>query len=151
MRTVDQASTSKVNCAVGVFRVERGKMASSALFIDTTRLRFTGSLDIDLVTHALDGGLRPHPKNPRLFAVNTPVKLSGTIEDPKFSLATSALPELLVRYSNPYTMFLGMLTEIGDSNPDDSEECRAAYAKTQEAHPATRQRDSGPFKFLPWN
>jgi len=151
LRRLDQASASKVNCAVGVFDVDRGMMKSRALFIDTTRLRLTGNLDVNLVTHRVDGGLRPHPKNPQLFAVNTPVDLSGTLEDPKVALSTSTLPGLVIRYSNPYTMFLGMLTDTRNAKPDGSDDCRAAYAKANEARPESRERGFEPLNFLPWN
>jgi len=103
------------------------------------------------VTHRVDGGLRPHPKNPQLFAVNTPVDLSGTLEDPKVALSTSTLPGLVLRYSNPYTMFLGMLTDTRNAKPDGSDDCRAAYAKANEARPESRERGFEPLNFLPWN
>jgi len=147
--TLDRERTSHVNCAVGVFDIADGVMKSRALFIDTTRLRIMGNLDVDLNTENLDGALRPHPKNPRLFNVPTPVSISGTLADPKVSLASSMLPELLIRYSNPYTMFLGTLMETEGAAKDGSDDCRAAYKRVEASRPEVEQEIRKLFKFLP--
>ena len=147
---LDPKRDKKVNCAVGVFDIKDGEMKSRALFIDTTRLRIVGNLDVNLSTGALDGGLRPYPKNPRLFNVSTPVDISGTVEHPKVSIANSALPELVIRYVSPYTMLLSMLTETENAKPDGSDDCRAAYAKAKDARPELNNSGRNPFKFLPW-
>jgi uncharacterized protein involved in outer membrane biogenesis len=147
---LDRAQNKKVNCAVGVFDVKDGQAKSRALFIDTTRLRILGNLDVNLVTATIDGGLRPYPKNPSLFNVSTPVDISGTLEHPKVSIANSALPELVVRYASPYTMLLSMLTQTENAKPDGSDDCRAAYAKAKDARPEIERSGHNPFKFLPW-
>jgi hypothetical protein len=120
---------------VGVFDIDKGIMKSRALFLDTTRLRIMGNLDVDLAARSLDGGLRPYPKNPRLFSVTTPVNISGTFDAPKVSPSTSALPELIIRYSNPYTIFLGSLMDTESAKADGSDDCRAAYARSEAARP----------------
>jgi len=150
LNTLDRSSNKKINCAVGVFDVKDGEAKSRALFVDTTRLRILGNLDVNLSTGALDGGLRPHPKNPTLFNVSTPVDISGTLDHPKVSIANSALPELVMRYVSPYTMLLGMLTETENAKPDGSDDCRAAYAEAKEARPELKNSSRNPFKFLPW-
>ena len=142
-RTLEPDAQSTVNCVVGVFDLGKGLMRSRALFADTTRMRLIGNLDIDLRSNVLDGALRPFPKNPALFRISTPVDISGTIAAPRVSLATSALPELLLRYSNPYTIFLGTLAETRSSKPDGSDDCRAAYAKAESARtePSSEKSD----------
>ena len=150
LNMLDRKRDKKVNCAVGVFDVKGGEMKSRALFIDTTRLRIIGNLDLNLSSGALDGGLRPYPKNPRLFNVSTPVDISGTVEHPKVSIANSALPELVIRYVSPYTMLLSMLTETENAKPDGSDDCRAAYAKAKDARPELTRSGHNPFNFLPW-
>jgi uncharacterized protein involved in outer membrane biogenesis len=147
---LDRARDKKVNCSVGVFDVKEGRAKSRALFIDTTRLRILGNLDVNLSTGALDGGLRPYSKNPRLFNVSTPVDISGTLDHPKVSIANSALPELVIRYASPYTMLLGMLTQTENAKPDGSDDCRAAYAEAKNARPELKNATRHPFKFLPW-
>ena len=129
--TLDPESGSKLNCAVGVFDIGKGLMKSRALFADTTRMRIIGNLDLDLRARTLDGGLRPFPKNPALFRISTPVDISGTFDAPRVSLATTALPELLIRFSNPYTLFLGTLVETRSSKADGSDDCRAAFEKAK--------------------
>jgi len=149
MNTLDQSRQSKINCAVGVFDIDKGVMKSRALFVDTTLLRIMGNLDVDLVAETLDGGLRPSPKNPRLFNVSTPIGISGTLQEPKVSIATSALPELLIRYSNPYTIFLGALMDTENAKADGSDDCRAAYAKADSARPELGEARRSLFRFLP--
>jgi len=135
LSTLDESSASKINCVVGVFDIDKGIMKSRALFLDTTRLRIMGNLDVDLAARRLDGGLRPRSKQPRLFNVATPVDIGGTFDAPKVTPATTALPELIIRYSNPYTIFLGSLMETESANPDGSDDCRAAYARSEAARP----------------
>ena len=148
--TLDRSRDKKVNCAVGVFDVKDGEAKSRAMFIDTTRLRILGNLDVNLSSGALDGGLRPHPKNPTLFNVSTPVRISGTVDHPKVSVASRALPELVIRYVSPYTMLLGMLSETENAKPDGSDDCRAAFARAKDARPELTKSGNNPFKFLPW-
>jgi hypothetical protein len=149
LRTLDRDTGSRINCTVGVFDIEQGMMKSRALFLDTTRLRIMGNLDIELASGALAGALRPHPKNPSLFSVNTPVNIGGTVVAPEVTLATGALPGQLIRYSNPYTIFLGSLLDMRSAQPDGSEDCRAAYAKADAARPELAEQRRGLFRFLP--
>ncbi|MDX1375279.1 MAG: AsmA family protein, partial [Burkholderiales bacterium] len=149
VRTLDKSRGSKINCVVGVFDVDKGVMKSRALFVDTTRLRIMGNLDVDLAARTLDGGLRPRPKQPRLFSVSTPVDISGTFDRPKVSLATSALPELIARYWNPYTIFLGSLMDATSAEADGSGDCRAAYARAEAARPELGNELRRVFRFLP--
>jgi hypothetical protein len=102
-----------------------------------------GNLDVELRSGALSGALRPHPKNPRLFSISTPVNIGGRLDAPEVALATGGLPGLLIRYSNPYTIFLGALMDTASVQPDGSEDCRAAYGKSGEARPEVRDR-------IPW-
>ncbi len=148
LNTLERTRESKINCAVGVFDLDKGVMKSRALFVDTTRLRIVGNFDVDLGMRTLHGAFRPHPKNPRLFNVSTPIDISGTFEQPRVSLATSALPALLIRYSNPYTMFLGTLIETEGAKADGQDDCRAAYARTHAARPEGSGGWQRLFKFL---
>jgi hypothetical protein len=149
LRTLDRDEGSRINCAVGVFDIDQGLMKSRALFVDTTRLRIMGNLDLELASGALAGALRPHPKNPSLFSINTPVNIGGTITAPHVAIATGALPGLLIRYSNPYTIFLGALMDTSSAQPDGSADCRAAYGKAGEARTEQGERRPGLLKLLP--
>lgn len=146
---LDKDAASRINCAVGVFDIDQGQMKSRALFLDTTRLRIMGNLDVELASGALAGALRPQPKNPSLFSINTPLNIGGTVDAPQVALATGALPGLLIRYSNPYTIFLGALMDTSTAQPDGSEDCRAAYAKADAARPELSEQRRGLFRFLP--
>ncbi len=149
LRTLDRDEGSRINCAVGVFDIDQGQMKSRALFVDTTRLRIMGNLDLELASGALAGALRPHPKNPSLFSINTPVNIGGSVAAPQVAIATGALPGLLIRYSNPYTIFLGSLVDTKSALPDGSEDCRAAFAKADAARPERAEQRRGLFRFLP--
>jgi hypothetical protein len=147
--TLDKEPGSTVNCAVGVFDIGNGQMKSRALFVDATRLRIMGNLDIELQSGALSGALRPHRKNPSLFSVNTPVTIGGTLDAPTVGLSTIFLPEMFIRYSNPYTIFLGALMNSSSAQPDGSADCRAAYGKVGEARPESSEQRRGLFNLLP--
>lgn len=69
------------------FDVERGVARSSGIFVDATRGRIVGDVEIDLVTRSLSGRIDPRSKVPPLFAVAPTMLLGGTVEVPRVSAA----------------------------------------------------------------
>jgi hypothetical protein len=75
------ASASYVNCAVGQFDLERGRLQSLRLLVDTANSRTQGSGTADFATSEIRLRFVPRPKVPQFFSLATPVELSGTFDD----------------------------------------------------------------------
>jgi hypothetical protein len=75
------ASASYVNCAVGHFDLERGRLQSLRLVIDTANSRTQGSGTAYFATSEIGLRFVPRPKVPQFFSLATPVELSGTFDD----------------------------------------------------------------------
>lgn len=74
-------SSSEVNCALGHFDLEHGRLTSRRITIDTYQTRTEGAGTIDLGTDAVD--LRfaaPRAKIPQFFSFVVPIYVSGTRE-----------------------------------------------------------------------
>ena len=80
------ASTSLMNCVVGQFDLEHGKLRSQRLVIDTVNTRTEGSGTADFATSEVNLRFVPRPKVPQFFSLATPVEASGTFEDYQFSI-----------------------------------------------------------------
>ncbi|MCZ6801631.1 MAG: hypothetical protein O7F12_14205, partial [Nitrospirae bacterium] len=76
---------TKFNCAVGYFDVENGIMKSDAILIDTSRLTIAAIGGLNLGTENIDLVATPRSKNPTLFSMTHPVRLTGKLADPDVS------------------------------------------------------------------
>jgi len=99
LRQLDPDARSSIDCAVAGFDVERGVARSRGFFVDTTRVRIVGEVEIDLVTRALSGRIDPRSKAPQLFAVAPTMLLGGTVENPSVSAAAENIVTLPLRFA----------------------------------------------------
>jgi uncharacterized protein involved in outer membrane biogenesis len=82
-----------VRCAVGHFDVKGGIMRSTAIVLDTEVVRVDGSGTINLKNEKLDIVFKGKPKKFRIFRLNVPLILGGSLAQPKFGI--DAKPALL--------------------------------------------------------
>ena len=101
LRQLDPDSRSSIDCAVAGFAIGRGVARSSGFFVDATRGRIAGDVEIDLVTCSLSGRIDPRSKVPPLFAVAPTMLLGGTVEDPRVSAAPQNIVTLPLRLVLP--------------------------------------------------
>jgi hypothetical protein len=101
LRTLDASAQSEVECSVASLDVNAGVASTTAFFVDTTRVRIIGQVDIDLATRALSGRLRPQSEQPELFTVAPTMVLGGTIGDPRVTVATESLVLAPLRFATP--------------------------------------------------
>lgn len=73
-----------VRCAFADFGVKQGVMETRALAFDTTDTIIVGEGTIDLGEEQLDLLLRPRPKDRSFLALRTPLRISGTFDEPSF-------------------------------------------------------------------
>ncbi len=79
--TLDDASASRVNCAVARFDLREGRLQQDSLLVDTTRLRATGTAQVDFRDETLSVRLVPRAKRPQFFSLPLPVEVSGRLTD----------------------------------------------------------------------
>lgn len=133
LRQLDPDSGSSIDCAVAGFDVERGVARSSGFFVDTTRMRIVGDVEIDLVTRALSGRIDPRSKVPQLFAVAPTMLLGGTVEDPRVSAAPQNIVTLPLRFAGSLGGLLGDW-RTGSARLDDGQAaCREAFRLLRQA------------------
>ncbi len=133
LRQLDPDSRSSIDCAVAGFDVERGVARSSGFFVDTTRVRIVGDVEIDLVTRALSGRIDPRSKAPQLFAVAPTMLLGGTVEEPRLSAAPQNIVTLPLRFAGSLGGLLGDW-RAGSARLDDGQAaCREAFRLLRQA------------------
>ena len=79
-------SASPVNCMVGHFDLERGRLDSVRLAIDTASTRTEGGGWADFGSSTVELRFVPRPKVPQFFSLATPVEARGTFDEYRFSV-----------------------------------------------------------------
>ena len=79
-------SASPMNCIVGQFDLEHGKLRSRRIVIDTASTRTEGSGTADFATDEVHLRFVPRPKVPQFFSLATPVEVSGKFDDFRFGV-----------------------------------------------------------------
>ncbi|MFV3078058.1 AsmA family protein [Niveispirillum fermenti] len=75
-----------VRCLVADFTVEKGDMRSSTLVLDTTDTNIGGTLRLNLGEEALEGRLRPKPKDFSPLTARVPILIGGTLAEPRIGI-----------------------------------------------------------------
>ena len=70
-----------MNCIVGRFDLNNGDLTDDKIVIDTTSLRIRGTGHANLATDELAFVFRPRAKGLALFRLQTPLRVSGTLEN----------------------------------------------------------------------
>ena len=78
---IDPRAESRVNCVVGRFDLNDGKLRDDTLVIDTTRVRVRGAGGANFETEALGFRFRPRAKGLALLSLQTPLQVTGTFTD----------------------------------------------------------------------
>ena len=76
--TINPNNASKVNCAVGRFGLNNGKLSQRALVIDTSQMRVTGNSSVDFAAEKLNIRLQPQAKTAQFLSLATPIEVSGS-------------------------------------------------------------------------
>jgi uncharacterized protein involved in outer membrane biogenesis len=81
---IDIGGASQVNCIVGRFDLNNGDLTGDKIMIDTTAVRVRGEGHANLATEELAFIFRPRAKGLALFRLQTPLHVTGTLEDQHF-------------------------------------------------------------------
>ena len=122
---------TNMNCVVGRFELQEGKLKNDSLLLDTEHVTMAGVGAINLVSEELEFVFTPDPKKASLFSLATPVKIGGTLAKPELKahkLGTAwTIGSLLAGLSNP-ALLLTRFAKLGSlgENP-----CLAAIGKKE--------------------
>jgi uncharacterized protein involved in outer membrane biogenesis len=109
---VDPRARPEVNCIVGRFDLERGDLNDDMILIDTTAVRIRGVGHANLATEELEFVFRPRAKGFALFRLQTPLRVTGTLDDQRFGFERSDVPESVLRLiASPILLPIEWLTQ----------------------------------------
>ncbi len=94
---VDPGKASKVNCAIGRFQLNDGKLEDRIILLDTSRMRVTGKGSADFSKESLNLRMRPQAKTAQFLSLATPISVSGTFTDFKIGVSPGDMLETLGR------------------------------------------------------
>ena len=85
---VDPGKASKVNCAIGRFELNDGKLVDRIILLDTNRMRVTGKGKANFKEENFDLRMRPQAKTAQFLSLATPIQISGPFNN--FKIGVSA-------------------------------------------------------------
>ena len=86
--TLDDSNASKVNCAIGRFTLDQGKLQQKSLIIDTSEMRVTGNTSVNFTDEKLVMRLQPQAKTSQFLSLSIPIEVKGQFD--KFSVGPNA-------------------------------------------------------------
>ncbi len=89
LKSADKEKTSKVNCVIGRFVFNKGRMHQKVVFADTTRMQMVGEVEANFKNRTIKVRVVPQAKKAEFFSLATPVSVSGSFD--KFSLSVNPL------------------------------------------------------------
>ncbi len=129
---LDETSRSSIECAVTSVDFGSGVARSSALFVDSARVRIVGEFEADLATWALSGRIDPVSKEPRLLTFAPTMLLSGTVDAPRLRIAPENVVTVPLRLAAPLAVFArGFLGGEGQARAG-VEGCREAFERIRQ-------------------
>jgi hypothetical protein len=120
---IDPDTRPKVNCIVGRFDLERGNLSDDKILIDTSAVRIRGAGHANLATEELAFVFRPRAKGFALFRLQTPLRVTGTLDDQRFGFERSDVLESVLRLiASPVLLPIEWLT-LGPLPRDGADVC----------------------------
>ena len=95
--TINPNNESKVNCAVGRFGLDNGKLIQRALVIDTSQMRVTGNSSVDFVDETLKIRLQPQAKTAQFLSLSTPIEVRGNFSKFQVGVRPGDVVETTIR------------------------------------------------------
>ena len=94
---IDPGAHPQVNCIVGRFDLQDGKLGGETMIIDTTSVRIRGAGGANLATEQLGFIFRPRAKGLGLLRLQTPLRVGGTLTDQRFYFTQADVLESVLR------------------------------------------------------
>lgn len=123
MLLIGLSEDSKVNCAVARFDLTDSILTSEALIFDTSRLRVYGSGNINLLSREIDIWIEAKAKQLQWLSKDVPVRLSGSIDNPKIELKKMGIFKSAVKSVVNFTLPLLPVLINDTMESDGSKDC----------------------------
>jgi uncharacterized protein involved in outer membrane biogenesis len=109
---IDPGGQPEVNCIVGRFDLVRGNLSDDKILIDTSAVRIRGAGHANLATEELEFVFRPRAKGFALFRLQTPLRVTGTLDDQRFGFERRDVVESVLRLvASPILLPIERLTK----------------------------------------
>ncbi|MEM8955752.1 MAG: AsmA family protein [Verrucomicrobiota bacterium] len=135
---LDPDNQSKLNCVVAKLHLDDGIIFPEALGLDTSTLRMVAEGGINLKENTIDLTLTPHPKNPQILSLETPVMITGSLHEPTIEMGALPVTSTIGRMAKNIVLF--PVKAIADERlPEDGRDicsCAVNYAPNPEANGA---------------
>jgi uncharacterized protein involved in outer membrane biogenesis len=86
--TINPDNASKINCAIGRFTLDNGKLTQRQLVVDTTKMRVSGNTAINFADEKILIRLQPQAKTSQFLSLAIPIEVKGNFT--KFSVGPNA-------------------------------------------------------------
>jgi uncharacterized protein involved in outer membrane biogenesis len=83
---IDPRAPSQVNCMVGRFDLKDGIVSDDKIVIDTRAVRIRGAGQANLASEELSFVFRPRAKGVAVFRLQNPLRVTGTLSEPRIGL-----------------------------------------------------------------
>lgn len=134
LRQVDPNARTAVECSVAGFDIADGVATSNGLFVDTTRMRIYGDVQIDIATRQVSGRINARSNEPHLFTFAPTMVVSGPVERPTLSAAPESVVLVPLRFVAPLARFGRDWLRGGGRTAERRAGCEAAFEAVRRAH-----------------
>lgn len=125
--TLDPTNESVINCGVGRFRLNQGRLVQDQLVIDTSRMRVNGSASIDFNQESVNMRLQPQAKAAQFLSLATPVQVSGKFDQFRIGPNPGDLLQTVVRLATSI-VWVPLQRMFSDKLPaDGSDVCSVSF------------------------
>jgi len=116
-------ANAQVNCIVGRFDLRNGVVFDDRILIDTSAVRIRGAGRANLASESLEFVFRPRAKGLALFKLQTPLRVSGTLNDPRLGFERRDTVESVLRLiASPVLLPIEWFT-LGPMQRDGADVC----------------------------
>ncbi|KPK55869.1 MAG: hypothetical protein AMS22_03060 [Thiotrichales bacterium SG8_50] len=135
-----ESEDTKLNCIVTRWDLKDGVATTDALLVDTADMTIAGSGVVDLNSEQLEIVLKPAPKDPSLFRVSNPVRISGPLAGPSVGLTESGTFATLGKFAVGLTSPAVLVLLFSDVGAGHENRCAVAIEE-QDARKALKSKD----------
>lgn len=134
LRAVERDSQAEVQCSVAGFAVADGVARSDGFFVETTRVRIIGDLELRLGSWELSGRIDPRSNTPQFFAIAPRMQIGGAVGSPTLSVAAESVVLAPLRFASPLALFSRDWLGRGDRRLAGKAGCRDAFERVLDVH-----------------
>ena len=128
--TLDPKNESVINCAIGRFTLDDGKLKQRQLLIDTSRMRVTGSASVDFGAEKVQLRLQPQAKTAQFLSLATPIGVEGSFSEFRVGPSPGDVLQTVARLATSI-VWVPLKKIFGERIPaDGSDVCGSPSAQT---------------------